>query len=181
MGRQLQCKLEIGPVDDPLEQEADRMADVVMRMPQAAVSLAANPGIHRKCDDCLEEEKSNKTVFTKRDGTPAGQPGEVPAAVYGVLDPPGEALVPAARRFFEPCFGRSLKDIRIHRDSQANDSARAVDALAYTMGHHIVFARDRFDPVSDQGRHLLAHELTHTVQQSGDAARPIPPLAAPPP
>jgi hypothetical protein len=161
----LQCKLEIGAVNDPLEAEADRVADQVMRMPDGEVSLAASPRISRKCQECEEEEKHRGTVFTKREGAAAREPAEVPASVYGVLDSPGEPLAQDARDFFEPRLGRSLADIRIHAGSQAHESAQAVHAVAYTVGRDIVFTHGRFDPGSISGRRLLAHELTHAVQQ----------------
>jgi hypothetical protein len=171
----IQCKLEIGAIDDPLEAEADRVADQVMRTPDAAASLSASPRISRKCQECEEEEKQRHTVFAKRDGAQAGEPDEVPASVYGVLDSPGEPLAADAREFFEPRLGRSLENIRIHSGSQAHESARAVNALAYTAGSHIVFARGRFDPGSHSGRHLLAHELTHAVQQGAPRAAAVAP------
>jgi hypothetical protein len=72
-----------------------------------------------------------------------------------------------ARSFFEPRFGHNLSNIRIHTDADAAESAQAVGALAYTLGHHIVFGKGNYSLSSDSGRRLLAHELTHTEQQRG--------------
>ena len=161
--RVLQPKLAIGSVDDPLEQEADRVADQVMRMPDPGLSLSSGPPqISRKCAECEEEDK--KKLQTK----PAGIPrpvGEAPHVVHEVLRQPGQSLDPTTRAFFEPRFGRDFSDVRVHTDERAATSARLVDALAYAAGPHIGFAAGQYAPASRHGRRLLAHELTHVVQQ----------------
>lgn len=75
------------------------------------------------------------------------------------------------RSFFEPRIGYELSAVRIHTDSSANRSAAAIDARAYTLGNNIVFGNGEYSPDSDSGRHLLAHELAHVVQQSGSGPR----------
>ncbi|MFG2333293.1 DUF4157 domain-containing protein [Streptomyces sp. NPDC048604] len=77
----------------------------------------------------------------------------------------GQALDPEVRGDMEARLGRDFGDVRIHTDSAAHDSARSVNAHAYTVGSHVVFQRDAYDPGSHQGRTTLAHELTHVVQQ----------------
>src|SRR5439155_9665361 len=67
----------------------------------------------------------------------------------------------------EPRFGRDFSTVRVHTDSRAAASARAVDALAYTVGNDVVFGGGRFAPSTGAGRQLLAHELTHVMQQGG--------------
>jgi hypothetical protein len=62
-------------------------------------------------------------------------------------------------------FGQDFSDVRVHTDAAAHDSAQAVNATAYTVGSHVVFQQDVYNPSSDVGRHLLAHELTHVIQQ----------------
>jgi outer membrane protein OmpA-like peptidoglycan-associated protein len=89
-----------------------------------------------------------------------------PPAVYQGLDSPGESLNSETRRFFEPRFGFDFSRVRVHADSSAAASARAVDATAYTVGQHIAFDSGKYDPHSPPGRQLIAHELAHTVQQS---------------
>jgi hypothetical protein len=91
----------------------------------------------------------------------------VPSAVGDVLRSPGQALDPAARAALEPRFGHDFSRVRVHADSAAAESARAVNALAYTAGPHVVFDAGRYAPATSEGRKLLAHELTHVVQQSG--------------
>lgn len=134
----MQPKLTVGPVDDPLEHEADRVADQVMRMPAP--------------------------LRTERSGSPAS-PGEAPASVHDVLGAPGHPLDAAARAFFEPQFGHDFADVSIHDDAAAARSARDVGALAYAVGRHVVVDAVRHHPASVAGQRLLAHELAHVVQQ----------------
>jgi hypothetical protein len=96
--------------------------------------------------------------------------GDPLAHAREVSSSPGQPLAAATRRFFERRFGgEDFGAVRIHTDAAAADSARALRAAAYTAGNHIVFGRARYDPDSAPGRHLLAHELAHTMQQRGIA------------
>jgi hypothetical protein len=92
--------------------------------------------------------------------------------VFEVLRSPGQPLDAETRAFFEPRFGHNFSTVRIHTDAKAAESARAVNALAYTAGNHIVFGARGYAPKAEPGKYLLAHELTHTIQQqigSGDS------------
>ncbi len=161
--RRLQPKLTIGAVNDPLEHEADAVAEQVMRMPDPATTLSASPlRISRKCAACEEEEK--QTVRSKREGARVGE-GEVLATVDDALRSPGEPLDTATRAFFEPRFGHDFSGVRVHRDDQAGRSAQKLGALAYAVQKDVVFARGAYAPTQDAGRRLIAHELTHVVQQ----------------
>jgi hypothetical protein len=84
----------------------------------------------------------------------------------------GELLSASARAFFESRFGHVFDHVRVHTDNRAAESARAFNALAYTVGHHIVFASGQYDPESMAGRRLLAHELTHVLQQNAPPTQP---------
>jgi Domain of unknown function (DUF4157) len=100
-----------------------------------------------------------------------------PPIVHDVIRSTGQPLDSDTRSFFEPRFGRDFSRVRVHTDSRAAESARAVDALAYTVGSKVVFGPGRYQPRTDEGRQLLAHELTHTVQQSASSdllSGPIP-------
>jgi hypothetical protein len=77
----------------------------------------------------------------------------------------GSPLDTATREDMETRFGHDFGDVRVHTDGAAHDSAKSVNAQAYTVGSNIVFQRDKYDPSSDSGKHMLAHELTHVVQQ----------------
>jgi hypothetical protein len=152
----IQAKLKVGAVNDPLEHEADRVADQVLTG-EAYSELRTPPRIQRL----------------------AAQPGEhsdaVPASVDAALSYSGSPLEPALRQDMRGRFGYDFAKVRVHCGSAAEQSARDVNAAAYTAGHDIVFARGRYAPHTSAGRHLLAHELTHVVQQSGsDTASPVP-------
>ena len=92
-------------------------------------------------------------------------PGASPRIVDDVLRSPGHSLDRSTRAFMEPRFGRDFSNVRVHSDERAGASAQAVDALAYTVGRDIVFGSDRYRPNTGDGRRLIAHELTHVVQQ----------------
>lgn len=89
----------------------------------------------------------------------------VPPVVYDVLRLPGQPLNSAMRDFMEPRFGRDFGVVRVHDDAKAAESAQAVNALAYTVGHHIVFGAGQYASGSSAARQTLAHELTHVIQQ----------------
>ncbi len=92
-------------------------------------------------------------------------PGAAPPIVHTVLRSPGQPLDEGVRRRLEPHFGRSFDRVRVHSDPQAAESARSVQALAYTVGEHVVFGEGRYAPGTDAGQRLIAHELAHTLQQ----------------
>jgi len=95
----------------------------------------------------------------------ASRPHSVPHAVDEVLRAPGEPLPEPGRAYFEPRLGHDFGKVRIHTDSRAAASARAVNALAYTVGEHIAFADGHYQLDTTNGRRVLAHELVHTIQQ----------------
>jgi outer membrane protein OmpA-like peptidoglycan-associated protein len=160
-GLQAKSALQIGPVDDPLEREADAVADQVMRMLEPAVTPAARQ-LSRKCAACEEEGKQHLQAKSAG-GDLAG--AEAPTSVAQALARRGQALDPTLRGLFEPRFGADFSSVRIHQDSAAARSAADLGALAYTVGDDIVFADGRHAPHTSEGRALLAHELVHVVQQ----------------
>jgi hypothetical protein len=152
----MQAKLTVGPVDDPFEREADQVADQIMREP------SEGKRVQRTCDKCDEEEGMQR----HGDGGPG--PATAPPIVSDVLSSPGQALDQGTRSFMEDRFGHDFSQVRVHTDARAAESAQAVSATAYTVGQHIVFAPGRYAPHHSQGQHLLGHELTHVLQQTGD-------------
>jgi GH24 family phage-related lysozyme (muramidase) len=164
----LQARLEIGAVDDPLEHEADAVADAVMGMAEPGPLHAAPPQVSRKCAACEEEDK-NQTLQTKPDSAVSARPVTAPQQVYDVIGQSGRALDVPTRAFFEPRFGVDLSAVRVHAEGHAGEAARKVGARAFAVGQHIVFAPGAFAPASASGRHLLAHELAHVVQQQAAA------------
>lgn len=110
---------------------------------------------------------------------PAGEPS-APRIVHQVLRSPGRPLDPKARAFMEPRFGQDFGSVRIHTTMQAAASARAVKAVAYTVGSDIAFDSGRYAPETASGRNLLAHELAHVVQQGAGATKLSPKLTVGP-
>lgn len=96
-----------------------------------------------------------------------------PPLVEDVLASPGQPLDTPTRRFFEPRFGHDFGQVRVHADAQAAASANAVNALAYTVGNHLVFASGRYRPTTEPGQRLVAHELSHVLQQGSSVASGI--------
>jgi len=98
--------------------------------------------------------------------------GTVPSIVHDVLRTSGQPLDPAIRAYFEPRFGHDFSRVRVHADDRASKSAAAVNAHAYTLGSHVAFGAGQYSPGTEQGRALIAHELTHVVQQGGSSNAP---------
>lgn len=158
----LQTKLTIGAVNDPLEREADAAANRVMRIADPAISPgSATPRLSRKCETCEDEEQS---VHRKEVGADTAV-DTAPPVVEDVLRGSGQPLDQATHEFMSGRFGNDFSDVRIHTGEQAAQSAAAVGARAYTVGSDVVFGAGQYDPVGIAGRHLLAHELAHVVQQ----------------
>ncbi len=142
------------------------------RLFHEAFPTPAKPELQRKCacgGDSKEEcpECRSKRLSLQR-APAAGDAGmEAPPIVDEVLGTPGQSLAESARRTLEPSFGHDFGQVRVHDDSKAAESASAVNAHAYTVGNHIVFGAGQYTPGTNQGNRLLAHELTHTIQQTG--------------
>jgi hypothetical protein len=165
-----QYKLTIGAANDPLEQEADHVADQVMRMSDPDLAVTGSmPQVIRRCAACEDEEKA--MLHRKADGSNDAEFEDASESVGNVLSSPGTPLDASAREYLEPRFGLDFSHIRVHTDERASESSRSVGALAYATGQHIVFAAGRYDPRSTPGRRLIAHELTHTIQQGGGRHR----------
>ncbi len=194
-GLKIQAKLTIGQPNDQYEQEADRVAEQLMRMPE--------PRIQRRCPKCKEElrrqpmvdkEEEERTLQTKplaeqitqlvqrqaepiaeeektlQTKTSSSQPSTVSSSLQNqisALQGGGQPLPHSERAFFEPRFGTDFSQVRVHTDSQAVETASAVNARAFTVGQNIVFGTAQYQPSESEGRRLLAHELTHVVQQNG--------------
>ena len=161
-----QAKLTVGAPDDAFEREADQVADQVMRMPEPAVQrmcshcqeeMEGEGVVRRVCSECEEEMQAKEA------------PGETPSVPEGfeqrfdALQGGGRPLPASERAFFEPRFGRDFSNVRLHSGPAASELARSVHARAFTLGDAIVLGS------GETGRQLLAHELTHVVQQGGAA------------
>jgi hypothetical protein len=168
----LQKRLEVGRTDDPLEHEADHVAERVVRgtgarpVVQRACACGGTPGPDGECAACRAKRLEMKRRAT---GTSTAV---APPIVHDALRSPGRPLEPSVRAFFEPRFGRDFADVRVHTDGRADASARGLNAAAYTAGRDIVFAAGRYRPQTEGGRLLLAHELAHVVQQGSTTVVP---------
>ena len=123
-------------------------------------ACGSTPGHDGECAECR-----GKQLVWPRNRTNRTDPSEVPPIVHEVLSASGEPLDLETRAFMEPRFGHDFSQVRVHSDARAAESARAVNALAYTSGKDIVFREEQYAPGTPLGQHLLAHELTHVVQQ----------------
>ena len=163
----IQAKLKVNEPDDHYEQEADQMAEMVMKLPASATppppdeedTNAAPPQIQTKSDNDGVEISPD---LENRIGQMQGQ---------------GQALPDSERSFFEKRMGADFSEVRVHTNGEAAQTAQDLQARAYTVGSDIAFNQGEYQPGSDEGRHLLAHELTHVMQQgeAGDLQRqPLP-------
>lgn len=159
-----QPKLIINQPNDVYEQEADAMADKVMRMEQPLIQAKPLPvtSLQRKCAACEEEEKAHRKEMNNGE-TSADSSLE---SYVGSLNNGGHSLSNEVRSFYEPRFGYDFSNVKIHTDTNASKSAQSINALAYTSGSNIVFNDGQFSPDTDSGKRLLGHELTHVVQQN---------------
>ncbi len=135
--------------------------------------FAPNGVLQRKCDcgqhtmaggKCEACSKKRGDVLHRK-AADSSEMNEAPPIVREVLNSPGQPLDAETRALFEPRFGRDFSNVRVHTDAKAAESAQAVNAQAYTVGRDIVFGTGQYVPEIAAGKRLLAHELTHVVQQ----------------
>lgn len=178
----VQAKSLVSHPHDPLEQEADRVADRVMRMTEPpsrrdeVLPSTTEPLVQRSCQSCNDDEE---LIQPKRSDSGTTSPitsGTNMPSVVNALRPRGQGrpLSNSERSVFEPRFGRDFGAVRIHTDAQSDHLARLLSARSYTIGHDIAFASGQYNPGTYGGRKLLAHELTHVVQQTETNREPHP-------
>ncbi|MEI2455321.1 MULTISPECIES: DUF4157 domain-containing protein [Lysobacter] len=186
----VQAKLSLGTPGDRFEQEADQMADTVMRMPDPAapmqVSSTAGAGVQRdSAESCsakdeppepgeINEETEDidlvnpkeTPVSPKREGGDSAAPADLESRIDAAKGS-GTALPPDTRDFMESRFGHDFSQVKIHTGAASAAMNRDIHSHAFTSGTDIHFAPGQYRPDTDSGKHLLAHELTHVVQQTG--------------
>jgi hypothetical protein len=169
----VQTKLTVGSPDDPLEHEADSAADQVMRMPE-------NSFIQRKCDDCEKEENLQRKSLSESVTEAIQAKGEgnssVGASTSNAIKSSlrsGSNLDVQTNNFMSQRFGHNFDDVKIHNDSHAAQLSQDLHAKAFTVGKDIYFNQNQYNPNSEGGKHLLAHELTHVVQQKAVDQRTV--------
>jgi hypothetical protein len=150
----IQTKLSVNKPRDQYEQEADRMAEEVTGMPYSVIQLKT--GIDR--DESIQHGNISDQ-FAVADSS----------FLNGCFTPDGESqsLSKTTRDYFEPRFGFDFSKVIIHTGNRAEEYAEAIQARAFTTGNHIAFSKGQYNSETDSGRKLLAHELSHTIQQSG--------------
>lgn len=180
-GKPLQTKLKVGKANDALEREADRTAAVVISMPRvpvAGVQPAIGPHtvLQPKCSRCedeiqrqTEEEEEEKLVQAKKSPGGSTQLSADQALGLGLSGGPGRPLSLQERTFYEPRFGHDFSRVRLHDGNSAAQAAKGIGARAFTRGRDIVFGQGERNSSTRSGRLLLAHELSHVIQQ-GQAA-----------
>ncbi|GAB3255292.1 eCIS core domain-containing protein [Chitinimonas naiadis] len=209
----VQAKLTLGAVGDAHEQEADAMAERVMRMPLTETPTATGEAVQRQCSSCEQEEpiqrkcadceeedkvqrattpaqeeeekqqdkekKPDEAIARKHDtaagpttgsSDAGGAGGGLPASTAARIQQrrgSGSGLPASERGFFEPRFGQRFDGVKVHADGEAAQLSQSLGARAFTVGRDVFFGAGEYRPGTSHGRHLLAHELTHVLQQQG--------------
>ena len=161
LGAPLQPKLAVGQPDHPAEVEADHVAEQVARAPAPLVQRCG-----AGCDCAACRTRQAQPVQLSRTASNAASSREAPSIVGDALRSPGQPLAPGARALMGARFGHDFGHVRIHTGGLAAASAQAINARAYTVGRNVVFGAGQYAPQTPAGIKLLAHELTHVVQQA---------------
>ncbi len=188
----IQAKLTVGPIGDQYEREADQVASQVLSMPEPAQGQQ-QAGVQRQEDeDLLQEQPLQRQEDEEEEEVLQMQPlqrqedeEELQMKSYiqrrddGSFDPGhdferhlqgkggGAPLPSETRAELEPKFGSDFSQVRVHADRQAAQLNQQIQARAFTQGNNIYFGAGQYNPTSSNGKQLLAHELTHTIQQTG--------------
>jgi Domain of unknown function (DUF4157) len=177
-----QTKLKVNEPGDIYEQEADRVADTVTRMPDDQINPGATVSnrtqisrLQRQCTECEEQVQRQELDENEEEEMVQGKAAEggenqVPQGVQSRIDSfrgGGQPLPSTLRAYFEPRFGHDFGRVRIHIGTQAAEAARSINAQAFTVGRDVAFAAGQYSPETGAGKGLLAHELTHVIQQNG--------------
>ena len=169
-------QLSVSQPGDAHEVEADRMADAVMSAPSphtnanitASPQTASRATTHRTCAQCDDESEQKGGGLIHREPS-STSPIEVASAAVATnihaMEGGGHALPETTRAYFEPRFGANLSHVRVHTGGRAEQTAKSINAKAFTVGPNIAFGSGHYSPESQEGRKLLAHELTHVMQQ----------------
>jgi hypothetical protein len=177
----MQTKLSVSEPGDKYEQEADHVADQVMRMPDSQVQQATEeeekklqtkvitPFSIMQRTPLIDDEE--KPLQAKETSTSTFQVDSGTESSINNMHGSGQPLSASDRDYFEPRFGYDFSNVKVHTDPQAAELAQAVNAKAFTLGQDVVFGAGQYAPESEDGKWLIAHELTHVVQQGSDLVR----------
>jgi hypothetical protein len=176
----LQPKLKIGQPEDKYEHEADRVADIVMRMPEPKILRQTKeeeeeelvqpkpiagqitPIVQRQFEP---EEEEEEPIQTKGNSSSTAEATAGIESSINSLKGRGQPLPESTRSYFEPRFGCDFSGVRVHTGYKASNAARALNSKAFTIDNNIVFNSGNYSPNTEEGKNLLAHELTHALQQ----------------
>ncbi len=136
------------------------------RLLQRTCACGSTPGVDGECEECRSKQMS----LQRSPAQHTTQSTTVPPIVHEVLGSSGQPLDAGTRAFMEPRFGHDFSRVKVHTDAKAAESAHSVNALAYTVGRDLVFGQGQYAPESSAGKKLLAHELSHVVQQGNQSA-----------
>ena len=178
----VQKKLSVGSANDSYEIEADRVADKVMKMSEPSPQVTHSGALlQRKCAACEQEEKLQmkplaETIspLIQRSSTENG--GVAPNHVENQITSSkggGNSMDHETKNFMGSRFGTDFSAVKIHTGNEAVQMSRELNAQAFAVGNDIYFNEGKYNPNSDKGKHLLAHELTHMIQQSGKINKKI--------
>ena len=178
----IQKKISVGSANDSYEVEADQVADKVMKMSELSPQVTHTGAlVQRKCAACEQEEKlqmkplaESISPLIQRSSPESG--GVAPNHVENQINSSkggGSVMDCETKTFMESRFGTDFSNVKIHTGSEAVQMNRELGAQAFAVGNDIYFNEGKYSPNSDSGKHLLAHELTHTVQQSGGIGRKV--------
>ena len=155
--------------DFPLETERDSTNMHVFNLKTFHFDLGGGdgPNVRRKCAHCEEEEKLQR----KENSSQKTEANSRVTSYINSLSSKGAPLPENTRNFFEPWFGYDFSNVQLHTNTEANQSAESINALAYTHKNNIVFGANQYQPDTDTGKKLMAHEVTHVVQQNNKSAQ----------
>jgi len=160
----LQAKLKVNTPGDVYEQEADRVAAQITNLPERQIRRPCPCG--GGCPECRAQHATEERLQTRSVRVNDAGAIEAPPIVNEALRSSGQPLDSSTRAFMESRFGHDFSQVRVHTDALAADSARAVSALAFTVGADVLFGTGRYAPQTTDGKKLLAHELVHVAQQT---------------
>ncbi len=157
----MSCHLSPTPADTLRPTRLVAQARPPQGLLQRACACGRHTGAGGECEACRKQREQG----LQRASITATTTSVVPPVVHDVLRAPGRSLDAATRGALGARLGADFSHVRVHTDAQAAASARAVNALAYTVGRDVVFGAGQYAPTTPQGQRLLAHELTHVIQQ----------------
>lgn len=173
----VQMKMTVNKPGDKFEQEADKMADKVMRMP-APVSPVKEEKLQRAPEEKLQKKEEDKIQkasaedkLQRKGGDGAPSVGASTQSAIQNKTTGGQSLSSDVRSYMEPRFNADFSNVRVHSDPEAASLSNQLNARAFTYQNHVFFSSSQYQPGTSEGKQLLAHELTHTIQQGHSVQR----------